>query len=267
VTTLARPAPGRVDRGAELPTEPITHGPTRRVERAVMLQHWNDITWLHWSYDPDVVQAALPSGIRLDTHDDRAWVGLVPFRMTRLRLPGLPPVPWLTTFSEINVRTYVVAPDGRRAVWFFSLDAPRAPAIALARTAFSLPYCWAGARIERAGDRVTYRSHRRWPRPAASTFVDIEAGESVSADHVTELEHFLTARFGLLTHRQGRTAHGPVDHPAWPLRRATLIDLDDQLVVAAGLPEPSGPPLVHFADGVPVRVGRPEPLHPEGTSR
>lgn len=76
----------------------------------------------------------------------------------------------------------------------------------------------------------------------------------------TELEHFLTARFGLLTLRRSRLLHGPVDHPPWPLRRGRLLDLDDGLVAAAGLPTPVDPPLVHVADGVPVRVGRLQPV-------
>ena len=244
--------------------EPITAETPRPVERAVMLQSWNDITWLHWPYDPEVVQAALPDGLRLDTHDGRAWVGLVPFAMTRLRPPGLPPVPWLTTFPEINVRTYVVAPDGRRAVWFWSLDAPRGPAIAVARTLFGLPYYWAAARIEREGDRVRYVSDRRRPHERASTDIDVQVGEAVAADEVTELEHFLTARFGLVTVRRGRHLFGPVDHPRWPLRRAELIGLDDELVVAAGLPRPVGPPLVHHASSVPVRIGGLERLTGEG---
>jgi len=241
--------------------EPVTAASPRPVRRPVMLQHWNDITWLHWAHDPDRVQALLPPQVRVDTFGGQAWVGLVPFRMTRLRPPGLPAVPWLTTFPEINVRTYVVAPDGRRAVWFWSLDAPRAPAIAMARLAFGLPYFWADAAVERCGDRIDYRASRRRPHAPAATRIAVAAGEPVAAGATTDLEHFLTARFGLLTVRRGRLVHGAVDHPPWPLRRGRLVDLEDGLVAAAGLPAPVDEPLVHVADGVPVRVGR---LRPAG---
>ena len=87
-----------------------------------------------------------------------------------------------------------------------------------------------------------------------------QVGEPVAPAEVTDLEHFLTARFGLITVRRGRHLHGPVDHPRWPLRRAELVGLDDDLVVAAVLPRPVGPPLVHHASSVPVRIGRLEPL-------
>lgn len=240
--------------------EPVTAASPRPVRRPIMLQAWNDITWLHWAHDPEQVQALLPPQVRVDTHAGQAWVGLVPFRMTRLRPPGLPAVPWLTTFAEVNVRTYVLAPDGRRAVWFWSLDAPRAPAIAVARLAFGLPYCWADATVDRHGDRLHYRVDRRRPHAPATTRITVEAAEPVPAAATTELEHFLTARFGLLTLRRSRLLHGPVDHPPWPLRRGRLLDLDDGLVAAAGLPTPVDPPLVHVADGVPVRVGRLQPV-------
>lgn len=242
------------------PLDPIAPTAARPVRRARLLQHWNDITWLHWPYPPELVQVLLPSALRVDTFEGRAWVGLVPFRMTSLRPPGLPPLPWLSTFAEINVRTYVVTPDGRRAVWFFSLEVPRSAAVVVARLGFGLPYCWADATIERAGDRISYQSTRRWPADGTRTRIDVEAGASVAPDATIDLEHFLTARFGLATQRRGRLLHGAVDHPAWPLRRGRLLDLDDHLVTAAGLPAPYGEPLVHVADGVPVRVGRLEPL-------
>ncbi len=245
---------------AQQASEPITRSPLRPVERAVMLQHWNDITWLHWAYPPTVVQSLLPASLRVDTFGGAAWVGLVPFRMTRLRPPFLPPVPWMTTFPEINVRTYVIAPDGRRAVWFWSLDASRGLAVATARLAFGLPYYWAGSGIERSGDQIHYWSRRRWPHGPASTSITVEAGEPLERAEVTDLEHFLTARFGLVTQRRRGLYHGAVEHPPWPLRRGRLLSLEDDLLVASGLPAPAGDPLVHHADGVPVRIGRLEPI-------
>jgi uncharacterized protein YqjF (DUF2071 family) len=41
------------------------------------------------------------------------------------------------------------------------------------------------------------------------------------------------------------------------LRAARLLSLDEDLVEAAGLPAPAGPPLVHWSPGVTVRVGVP----------
>jgi uncharacterized protein len=94
-----------------------------------MLHEWSTVTFLHWPYGPPVLQRLLPRGLEVESVDGQAWVGLVPFRMRAVRIPGVPAVPWLSQFPETNVRTYVRGPDGQSAIWFFSLDAARLPAV------------------------------------------------------------------------------------------------------------------------------------------
>ena len=86
-----------------------------------MLQGWDNLTFLHWRYQPEIIRPMLPRKLELDTFDGAAWVGLTPFIVTRTRPPGLPSLPWVSTFPEMNVRTYVRGPDGARGIWFFSL--------------------------------------------------------------------------------------------------------------------------------------------------
>lgn len=232
------------------------------VDRTVMSQRWTDLTYLHWAYDPEVVQRLLPDGLAVDTLDGRAWVGLVPFVMRDVRLGPRPGLPWPGAFVETNVRTYVVDRTGRRSVWFWSLDVPRLLPMAVARLGYGLPYCWGRASFDRTGDRIRYTNERRWPRAAAPdggrprTTIVVDLGAALAPGEASELEHFLTARWGLVTRRRGRLVHAAVDHEAWPLQRAELVDLDDSLVVAAGLPAPRGAPLVHHAPGVTVGIGR-----------
>ena len=104
------------------------------VRRPVMVQQWNNLVFLHWRYDPSAVQALLPHGIEVETFDGSGWVGLIPFHMDRLGLPGgLAPLPHVGSFPEVNVRTYVRAGD-RVGVWFFSLDIDRFLPAVVART-------------------------------------------------------------------------------------------------------------------------------------
>lgn len=223
-----------------------------------MLQRWDSLTYVHWPVDPDQIARLIPDELTVDTFDGAAWVGLVPFEMQRIRLPRTPALPWVGTFPEINVRTYVVLPDGRRAVWFFTLDAPRSPAVAVARAAFGLPYRWASASVERTGDVWRYRSRRRPPHDRAAMRLAVRVGDAIATDHISPLEHFLTARWGLATRHLGRLWHGPVDHGPWPLCRAMIVELDDELVAAAGIHVDPGvrhAPLVHATPGVEVRIG------------
>lgn len=225
-----------------------------------MVQRWADVVFLHWSFPPDVVQRQLPAGVRVDTFADAAWVGLVPFAMEGLGVPGLAPLPFVGSFPEVNVRTYVRA-GGHRGVWFFSLDVNRILPVVVARATYHLPYCFARANHERVGNVVTSGVDRRWPGPTATTHVAVRTGRRVEpGDRFVE---FLTARWGLVSAtRRGRLRYAPIDHPEWPLHDAELLGLDDRLVAAAGLPSPTESPHVLWSPGVDVRVGRPRRLPP-----
>src|SRR6266536_1006670 len=214
------------------------------VRRPVMLQHWRRLTFLHWRYPPQAVQALLPPGLEVETFDGAAWVGLVPFLMDGVRPPRVPPAPWLSRFPETNVRTYAVGPDGRSAIWFLSLDAARLGAVLAARGSYALPYFWSRMSVGAQStadrpvlggggvDRLAYRSRRRWPGPAgARCDADMELGAPFAAAELGPLDHFLTARYRLWTVVAGR------------------------LAAAAGLPPPEGMPVVHASDGVRVRIG------------
>ena len=236
--------------GRQAPTSP-------RVRHPVMRQHWRWLTFLHWRYPPDAVQSRLPAGLTVESFDGTAWVGLIPFLMDEVRAPGLPPLPWLSRFAETNVRTYVRGPDGRTGIWFFSLDAARLPAVLTARATYRLPYFWSSMAVRRAGDRVSYRSRRRWPGPAAAHCdAEVEFGRTSDPAELTALDHFLTARFRLYSIVADRPAVAEAEHPPWMLRRARLLWLRQDLVGAAGLSDPDHEPVVHASDGVRVRIGR-----------
>lgn len=237
-------------------TLPYPLTPAEPVSRAIMRQGWRDLTYVHWAYDPAVVQARLPAGLTVDTFAGAAWVGLVAFHMQRIRIPGTPAIPFLGTFPETNVRTYVRGPDGRPGVWFDSLDVNRLLPVLVARASYRLPYMWSKMTIERRNDRVTYAAQRRWPGPrGACSALSIVRGRSIAQP--SDLENFLTARWGLFTQLRSRLAYAPVDHPAWPLETATISYLHDDLVEAAGYPTPTGIPMVHYSPGVEVNIGLP----------
>jgi uncharacterized protein YqjF (DUF2071 family) len=246
---------------ATLPASDINELPPRvatPVLRPVMVQRWTDVVFLHWRFDPQVVQAPLPDGVTVDTYDGSAWVGLVPFQMEGLGVPGLAPLPHVGRFPEVNVRTYVRA-GMRRGVWFLSLDVDRLLPAVVARAAYHLPYCAGRADHLRNSDLVVSRVERRWPRantPAVSEIV-VRTGAAVDPDD--ELAHFLTDRWGLISAtRRGRLRYAAVDHPDWSLHHADVVHLSDRLVAAAGLPTPQSSPHVMWSPGVDVRVGRPQ---------
>jgi uncharacterized protein YqjF (DUF2071 family) len=223
----------------------------------VMYQTWTWLCFLHWSYDPGTVQRLLPDGLKVHTFEGRAWVGLTPFLMEDLRTPVAPALPWFTSFPETNVRTYARGPDGREGLWFLSLDAGRLEPVLVARSTYALPYMWSRMTAERDGLTLRYRSHRRWPGPTpAESRITVRIGAPLAAEELVELDHYLTARWQLYT-RIGFgavLARSVVEHRPWPLHRAEVVELDQNLLTAAGLPAPRGDPLVHWSPGVRTRI-------------
>ncbi|SCF03382.1 hypothetical protein GA0074695_3004 [Micromonospora viridifaciens] len=231
--------------------------PPPKVARPVMYHRWSWITFIHWRCPPSVLQPLLPPGLAVETCDGSAWVGLTPFLMQGVRAPALPAVPWLSAFPETNVRTYVRDRRGRRGIWFLSLDAARLPAVLAARATYRLPYYWSNMTVRVSGEQISYRCSRRWPGPRRlHCAVDVGLGPPLREAERDELAHFLTARYRLFTVIGGRLAAAEAEHPEWPLRRAELLRLDQDLLSGPPLPAPPGEPLLHASLGVPVRVGR-----------
>jgi uncharacterized protein YqjF (DUF2071 family) len=239
----------------------MSHGTcTTPVAHAAMVHWWDELTFLHWRYPAQEVQRLLPPGLEVETCDGSAWVGLVPFFL-RVGLPGVPSVSWFSEFAETNVRTYVRSKDGASGIWFFSLDAARLGAVLVARSTYRLPYFWSRMRLERTGSAIRYTCRRRWPGPrGASSRVAIDIGEPFAANELTDLDHFLTARWALYSAPRSGLHHARAAHEPWPLHRARATFIADELVAAAGLPEPCGAPLVHHSPSVEVRIGWPHQL-------
>jgi uncharacterized protein YqjF (DUF2071 family) len=222
-----------------------------------MVHWWDELTFLHWRFKPEDVQRRLPKGLTVETFDGSAWVGLVPF-FIRVGLSGIPSVPWVSRFAETNVRTYVRSADGASGIWFFSLDAARLGAVVTARTTYRLPYFWSRMEVDHRGSTISYDCRRRWPGPrgAASRAV-IEIGERFEPNELTELDHFLTARWALFSAPRTGLRHARAFHDPWPLHRGRVTELHDELVAAAALPEPTAEPIVHYSQSVTVRIGWP----------
>jgi uncharacterized protein YqjF (DUF2071 family) len=228
------------------PPQPVSSVAPALAGRAVISQHWGDLAFAHWRVEPERVAPLLPPGTRPDVFDGSAWVGLIPFELSRSAFPPTPVVPYFGRFAETNVRLYSVDAEGRRGVVFRSLEAARLVPVLTARIGLGLPYMWADMSIVRGGGTITYETVRRWP---ARVGTGPESGDRATrprsrmtirplSDTVVDdpLADFLTARWGMHVARGGRTRYWPNEHGAWPLQRAQLVDLDDELVAWAGLP-------------------------------
>jgi uncharacterized protein len=235
------------------PTRPSPH-PTVCVRVPLMHQSWTTFTFLHWAYRPKAVRPLVPPWLELDTFEGRAWITLAAFSIEGVRPPGVPPI-WPASTPEVNLRTYVVGPDGRAGAYTLSLDIGSLPAALAGRYLFQLPYRWAEAETLPSDTGVSYRGRRRWGGPPARWDIAVTPGGATRADE--PLATFLTGRWLLFTRYGARVAAIPAEHGPWPLREARLERSDQDLLRVAGLRDPKDEPVVHFSTGVRARLGFP----------
>jgi hypothetical protein len=162
----------------------------------------------------------------------------------------------LGSFLETNVRLYSVDATGRRGIVFLSLDTDRAAVVVGARAAFGLPYRWARMRYRASGDVHSYDACLRRTQRRRESHVVVRAA---ARRQNTELDDFVSARWGLHVRWWGRTLYVPNRHEAWPLHDAEVLELDDGLVASVGLPDLAARPPDHvaFSPGVRTEFGFP----------
>jgi hypothetical protein len=206
-----------------------------------MAQTWDDLLFAHWRVDADTLRAHIPGELSLDEHSGSAWIGVTPFIVTGLRARGLLPLPRVSSFRELNVRTYVTV-DGKPGIWFFSLDASSQAAVEAARRIYRLPYFRAQIDVVRRGDRILYECARHQGTAFSGEYGP--AGDVAPAASGS-LEHFLTERYCLYARHRARLYRADIHHRPWPLQEAdATIDLNTMPPDAIPL---EGEPLLHFS--------------------
>jgi len=218
-----------------------------------MRQRWEDLLFLHWDWDPAEVQRTLPAGLHVDVWDGRAYIGFVPFFMRGVRPVGLPAIPWVSNFLELNIRTYVRDERGRAGVWFYSLDCDQPIAVRVARTLFHLPYFDARMRARRRGSSVDYEC-QRVGHSVSSTFHYEPTGPAAPASTGT-LEGFLVERYRLFSAKGNTLLTGCVAHRPYAIAPASHSGSLTAPMTQAGFDTgPRTPSHACFSAGVDVRI-------------
>jgi len=214
----------------------------------VMAQKWHDLLFAHWAVAPEVMRELVPAKLELDMFNGQAWIGIVPFTMSGVRLRGTPALPWLSTFPELNVRTYVAA-GAKPGVWFFSLDAANPLAVEIARQWFHLPYFKARMSARAKADGIEYSSRRDDRRGASEQLQASYCGKgSWFEAKPGTLEYFLTERYCLYAQQtSGELLRGEIHHASWKLQEAQASFAVNTMTKHLDI-QTSGPPAtLHFS--------------------
>jgi uncharacterized protein len=224
-----------------------------------MRQEWHDLLFAHWALPAELVRKVVPQELPLDLWNGEAYVGVVPFRIRNLRPRGVPAVPVLSHFAEINVRTYVTL-EGKPGVYFFSLDAENLSAVLGARLLYALPYFSAAFEIARRGDTIRYRSSRTVrPKPAEFRGEYCPVSEDLAWHPLNEaVERFVTERYCLYSVVAGHVYRTNIHHLPWPLQLAEAEIETNTMASSIPLNLPGPPPMLHYSRFQDVLVWWPE---------
>ncbi|PLT30818.1 YqjF family protein [Peribacillus deserti] len=210
-------------------------------------QDWNDLLFLHWPVAVETIRDKIPERLELDLFEGAAWITITPFKVTGMRFHGLPPIPLLNAYLELNVRTYVRF-NGIPGIYFFSLDADHLPSVIGAKTFFGLPYKLAKMSYKKENGVITF-TNRRTPAGQAEEVFHASykpEGDLFSAIPGT-LDHWLMERYCLFTYRGSQFYRGDIHHDKWEMNLArTDIEANS---MASILPEScySQTPIVHYS--------------------
>jgi uncharacterized protein YqjF (DUF2071 family) len=214
-------------------------------------QVWHDLLFAHWPVPAATLRPLLPAGLTLQEFGGSAWVAVTPFWMSGIAFRGFPPLPGVSRFDELNVRTYVIRED-RPGVWFFSLDAGNRLAVLVARRLYGLPYVSARMWHRAEGDAVVYHAQR-----ADGAGFDARYGPiGPPAPSVPgSLEHWLTERYCLYAPgREGGLYRAEIHHAPWSLQTAQAGFSRNQLAHASGIHLDGEPALLHFSRRLEVLI-------------
>ena len=243
-------------------TAPLSANATfaRAARLQVLHMRWQDLAFFHWPIEPALLSGRLRHPVALDTFDGQAWIGITPFRMTQVRPAWAPPLVGVSTFPELNVRTYVIA-EGIPGIWFLSLDAMQWLAVQAARKLLSLPYHYTRARIKATANDVRWQSERSGGNPPGRFAAKYRPTGEPYLARPGEFDFWFAERYCLYNvTARGTVYRMAISHPPWPLQMAEAEVAENTMFEANRLPSAVPELTVHFARDVDVWGCFPEPL-------
>lgn len=230
-----------------------------------MEQHWSDLLLLHWPISPKVLRPTIPDDLELDLFEGQAWASVVGFHLSGLRMRPIRWIPW-KDFDEVNLRTYVKTSDGKRGVWFHSLDSTDMFAVLGARILYGLAYRPAKITRSLSKQAISYQSYTNRLFKKVPARIDALLDKSVGTSKIARepLDRFLLERYRFWARRKvgERSSSAQIRHRPYDAMRLQRAEYKGGLFSAFGLPEPKvSPAVAHYCQGFSVEASAPQWLY------
>lgn len=210
-------------------------------------QEWNNALFLHWSVPVEMLKPLIPDSLHLDLHDGKAWVSVVAFKMEKIRPKGLPTIPFVSDFYEVNVRTYVTK-DRKPGVYFLNIEAQKTISAFIARKLSGLPYEKSSILTSSVGDTISFKSSNKLK--GFKLEADYQVKENIAGKSI--LDYWLTERYCLYLEEKSSLYRYEIHHDEWEINSVNIKRLDIDYGIAGLAIKSTKPALIHYSKGVQV---------------
>jgi uncharacterized protein len=237
--------------------------------RWAMTQRWNDLLFAHWPIPAAKAESLLPDWLEADTYQGSAWLGAVPFWLDRIKVRGVPAIPGLRNFPDLNLRTYVRdRTTGTPGIYFFSVDSNNVLAVAAARMVYHLPYFLSEMHLEQRSEReFAFYSRRRFRKDQVifkARYRGLGPSRRLVEIRGGSFEYFMSERPCVFSvNRGGQPIRANLHHVSWPLEEAEAEIERNDLAAAVGLELPEIEPILHYSRRLAVYVWPAELVRPK----
>lgn len=211
----------------------------------VIAQTWSNVLFMHWPVQLEAIKPFLPSSLQVDLYEGKAWIGIVHFKVSNMHFRGLPSIPLLRSFLQLNVRTYVMY-KGVPGVYFFNLDVNHLPSVMGARFFYSLAFRQSNmaAVVKNSCHFQSFYSFGQ-KREELDIFYQ-PVSHPYFADKGT-FDYWASERYCLFTKRRNELYRGDIHHTRWTLQKAEATIIRNTM--ASFLPHNyfQQEPILHFS--------------------
>ncbi|MFE6166427.1 YqjF family protein [Viridibacillus arvi] len=211
----------------------------------IISQEWHDILFLHWPVSAEDIRQYIPSELELELFNNKAWISLVFFQVKENRPRLIPAMPGISSFLELNVRTYVTYKE-KSGVYFLSIDANNQLITKLVNYKNFMPFRHANITLKKYENAITFYSRSKQIETNYETL--IASYEPISGPiERSQLECWLSERYHCWTKIDDHLLRVDNAHTPWTLQKAAYTIHENSIASYLNYDDKENYPIAHYS--------------------